>query len=191
MSTLVVITRDSVDTELFKSWHVLALSRMGDVHANRRQEWALARAALSLAFSKHGVSLRPEHCVFKGHHELNQYPQWRFSLSHTKNAAGAWLAPTNSVRGLGLDIEYNDRKVSASVKARLAHSEDMALSTLELWSLKEAAYKALPAMAQENIWLNRIKVTPGQFELTGSPFRGFWETASDGKLLVSKAWLSA
>lgn len=189
MSTLVVITRDSVDASLFESWHALAIARMGDVHANRRQEWALARAALSLAFSKHGVSLRPEHCVFKGHHELTQFPQWRFSLSHTKDAAAAWLAPTNTVRGLGLDIEYKDRKVSASVKARLAHPEDMPLPTLELWSLKEAAYKAIPAMAQENIWLNRIKISPGQFELTDSPFRGQWETSLDGELLVSKAWL--
>ena len=189
MSDLVLLDWASAPLQAREAWHHEAIKRMPQVHANRQKEWALARLCLGEALAQHGIRITPASCVFKGHHELTHLPAWRFSLSHTQDRAAAWLMPSAQVRGLGLDIERTERKVPAQIKARLAHPQDITLPALELWALKEAAYKALPAIAQEGIWLNRLIMGDGTFLLEGSPFRGSWGLQRREGLLVAQAWL--
>ena len=190
MSDLVTLTWENAPVALRDQWHQVARERMADVHANRQKEWALARLCLALCFEKHGIVLGPAQAVFKNHHEVAHLPAWRFSLSHSRDVAGAWLMPAAQVRGLGVDVELSNRKVPPQVKARLAHKQDAKLSDLELWTLKEAAFKALPTLAQTDIWLNRIIVREKQFELENSPFIGEWSLEKDQSLTIARAWLN-
>jgi 4'-phosphopantetheinyl transferase EntD len=187
---LIILRTETADAEQFALWHNEAQKRMPDVHANRKIEWALARMALAQTLALHGMKLTPSQCLFKGHHELTHLPQWRFSLSHTKDVAAAWLMPAARVRGLGLDIEFKDRKVPPQVKARLAHKNDTVLPALQLWALKEAAFKALPTLAQNDVWLNRLIIAEKSFELENSPFVGEWELTEESDLFIARAWLS-
>lgn len=190
MSDLVTLTWDTAPAEARDAWHRLADARMPDFHANRKKEWALARLCLAQCFENHGIVLNPAQAVFKNHHEVTHLPAWRFSLTHSKDVAGAWLMPAAQVRGLGVDVELSNRKVPPPVKARLAHKQDIKLSDLELWTLKEAAFKALPSMAQNDIWLNRIIITQNVFELENSPFRGEWGLEKADGLTIARAWLN-
>lgn len=189
MSDLVILKWDEAPHDIRDAWYAVASKRMSDVHENRKKEWALARTALAICLSHHQITLDPHHTVFKNHHEMTHLPHWRFSLSHTKDRASAWLLPKNECRGMGVDIELKNRPVPANVKTRLSHPADEISDPLTLWSLKEAAYKALPSLAQENIWLNRIIIRQNQFELADSPFQGTWKQEHSGDLIVSYALL--
>lgn len=190
MSDLVTLTWESAPHEARDAWHRVAEARMPDFHANRKKEWALARLCLAQCFEKHGITLDPVQAVFKNHHEVTHQPAWRFSLTHSKDVAGAWLMPAALVRGLGVDVELSNRKVPPQVKARLSHKQDTQLNDLELWTLKEAAFKALPTLAQTDIWLNRIIVHEKKFELENSPFKGFWSLEKTTALTIARAWLN-
>lgn len=190
MSDLVTLTWENAPAAARDQWHQVARERMADVHANRQKEWALARLCLAQCFEKHGIDLNPTQAVFKNHHEVAHLPAWRFSLTHSKDVAGAWLMPAALVRGLGVDVELTQRKVPPQVKARLTHQQDIKLSDLELWTLKEAAFKALPHLAQTDIWLNRILITEKFFELENSPFKGQWTLEKAHGLTIARAWLN-
>ncbi len=190
MSDLVTLTWETAPHEARDLWHRVAEIRMPDFHANRKKEWALARLCLALCFEKHGITIDPTQSVFKNHHEVTHLPAWRFSLSHSKDVAGAWLMPAAQIRGLGMDVELSNRKVPPQVKARLSHKQDMKLGDLELWTLKEAAFKALPTLAQTDIWLNRIIITQNTFQLENSPFIGEWNLEKAQRLTIARAWLN-
>ncbi len=187
--TLKILKLSEVSEAELSPWREEALIRMPDVHKNRITEWALARLALSKCFEDHGIKLTPSACVFKDHQTLSHLPVWRFSLSHSKEVAAAWLEPAAKFRGLGLDVEIADRKVPPQVKARLQNSADISLRDLVLWSLKEAAYKALPTLAQQDIWLNRLIIADQTFSLENSPFNGGWSLSQEADVVIAKAWL--
>jgi 4'-phosphopantetheinyl transferase EntD len=191
LSNVIQLSWDEASGEEQQLWLDEAQNRMPQVHANRKCEWALARICLARAFEEHSIKLIPKNCIFKNHHELTHLPAWRFSLSHTKDLACAWLEPSHLFRGLGVDIEFNNRTVPAQVKSRLAHQEDIKIPSLELWSLKEAAYKALPTLAQSDIWLNRIIIQDHHFELESSPFHGLWSLQKDERCIIARAWIEA
>ena len=75
------------------------------------------------------------------------------------------------------------------VKARLSNKLDTKLSDLQLWGLKEACYKALPTLAQNDIWLNRIIIANGAFQLEDSPFNGSWQFREENGLCIAQAIL--
>lgn len=187
--SLFVLNWEEAPVDLRDAWFNLAQERLNDFHLNRQKEWALARVCLSLCFREHGIDLKPHDAIFKNFHEVAHLPHWRFSLSHTKDYAAAWLEPAVSLRGMGLDIELIDRKVPEHVKSKILHEADISVSILELWSIKEAAYKALPELAQSGIWLNHFRIGSHEFELIDSPFKGSWQQEKRGNILISRAQL--
>ena len=149
--SLTLLHWDEAPIDLREAWFTLAQERLSNFHINRQKEWALARVCLSLCFAEHDIDLKPSSAIFKNFHELAHLPHWRFSLSHTKDYAAAWLEPAASMRGMGLDIELTTRKVPEHVKSKILNEGDISVSLLEMWSIKDAAYKALPELAQTDI----------------------------------------
>ncbi|MFY7992225.1 MAG: 4'-phosphopantetheinyl transferase family protein [Bacteriovoracaceae bacterium] len=113
-----------------------------ETHPERAQSFLLSRLALKQALESvmgHVVPL--EKLTLTHHHQLRFYPDYFVSLSHTKEAAMAWVRTT---RGHGIDLERADRVLKDSILERIRHTDDnSALSPIELWCLKEAAFKAL------------------------------------------------
>jgi 4'-phosphopantetheinyl transferase EntD len=186
--SLKILNRAEVDQEHFERWHTLAINRMPDVHPRRKEEWALARLCLELCLEDLGIKLKPSEIVFKNNHFIEKLDHLSFSLSHTKTWAAAFVAPVMKARQVGVDIELRGRKVPDNVKHRLLNPLDISLSPLELWVIKEAAYKSLPAIAQQGIWLNNIVVSDAHFELQKTPFKGRYLISQNEDLVISQAY---
>lgn len=188
MRELVILNSKNVDPNIFEAFKNIARQLMPDVHQNRINEWSLARCALHIALQKHKLEIAPQNYVFKNVHELEHLPLHNFSLSHSKNWAAAVISDTTSSRHIGLDIELKDRVINDGILQRMHHkNDDTSIGPLELWSIKEACYKALPSIAQEGIWLNHIAINKDGFELSQSQFKGYWELIDHDELIISIA----
>lgn len=186
--SLKVLNRIEADRERFEKWHTLAINRMPNVHSRRREEWALARLCLEMCLEDLGHFLKPSEIVFKNNHFIEKIDHLSFSLSHTKSWAAAFVAPVARARQVGLDIELKGRKVPDNVKHRLTNPLDISLSPLELWVIKEAAFKSLPTIAQQGIWLNHIIIKEEAFEVENTPFKGSYRLDQSEDLIISQAY---
>lgn len=186
--SLRVLNFSEADPDRLEVWLRLAHARMKDVHANRYKEWALARLCLELCLEDMGLPRRAQELVFKNEHLLEGIPSVSYSLSHSKTWAAALVASTQIARLVGVDVELRARKVPDTVKHRLLNPKDHPREAMELWVIKEAAYKSLPRLAQEGIWLNNLIVGENSFELEGSPFRGRFELTGLSEVLLAKAY---
>lgn len=121
----------------------IAACRSEDLAAAKRADWALLEIAL-----QHSLGLEPD----KIHFHCRRSGKWvcreaEFSLSHTEKYAVAAV----SNRPCGVDAESLttfDKKFSAAlqdaVRRKALHpNEPEDMSTIELWSRKESAYKYL------------------------------------------------
>lgn len=168
---------------LEKLWEPVGRKILGEVHPRRLAEWVLARVALQVACEKLGVPLNPQ-SEFDGYHRVKDFPQIRFSLSHTADAAGAWVR-MDTLAVPGLDIEKSDRVVKEGIAEKLSHPDDEELPVMSLWTIKEAAYKCLPVVLQDKIWLSRIAVKSGTF--TAGEHVGTWTLEERDGILVAQA----
>jgi phosphopantetheinyl transferase (holo-ACP synthase) len=79
--------------------------------------------------------------------ELPRYPLFYTSLSHTKDLGAAVLVQKSAVKGIGIDIEWEKREIKPGAEKFFVHSGDQhQLTQIELWTAKEAAFKALSPM---------------------------------------------
>jgi phosphopantetheinyl transferase (holo-ACP synthase) len=76
--------------------------------------------------------------------ELHNYPLFFTSLSHTKELGAAVLVKKSEAMGIGIDIEWADREIKPGAEKFFVNEKDKNdLSLIELWTAKEAAFKAL------------------------------------------------
>lgn len=174
--------------EMELEWNEAANVKLSYAHPNRKREWVLARMALKLAFEEFKLDFTSKH-EFIGHHHLKGLPGFSFSLSHTLERGGVWLVPgLDENERLGFDIELKKRTLTPSVLERFSHPLDKTnLSPLELWTVKEAAFKSLPKETQENIWLNSIQVQDGIYSMNDA--HGEWATETKDDLILTRALL--
>ena len=173
-------------SQTLNAWVDLAASIFPGVHENRKREWALGREALRLSFAKVGIDfpIAPHELI--GYQSLLRFPEWIFSLSHSKEWGGALLLPKNNLVGVGLDLELNSRQITADISNRMSHEQDEC-EGLTLWSAKEAAYKTLPPEVQEKIWLNQICIKKTHFKVESFAIEGEWNLVSHPELCVVSA----
>lgn len=75
---------------------------------------------------------------------LKKFPQYLTSISHTQGAGAAILAAKSHYLSVGVDIEWSDRLMKEGTQRFYRHLNDSEyLNGLELWAMKEAAFKAL------------------------------------------------
>ncbi len=72
------------------------------------------------------------------------------SLAHTKGAVAAAGSTDKSHHAIGVDIEHQSRQIPDTLRKYYLTSEDLhtELDTLQLWCLKEAAFKCLDNFSQ-------------------------------------------
>lgn len=82
--------------------------------------------------------------VLENFQRLTHYPDYLTSISHTKGAGAAVLALKENYHSLGIDIEWSERNLKTEAQRFYRHNEDVYnVSELTLWTMKEAAFKAL------------------------------------------------
>ena len=128
--------------EISQSSFFSAKSKPGKMSESREREWAEGR--------------RLELAVEAAYKKSNSVEQWILlsSISHCSQVAVplvvcfSCLEPKGNPRlqGIGIDIESGTRKISKEVSERFLKSKNFKynLPDIELWVLKEAAFKATP-----------------------------------------------
>ena len=133
-----------------------------------------ARIALQNGLEKKGqqrIALADLQLVH--YQELPQYPQYRISLSHTEGVAGALIGKSSKFCSLGIDIELLDREITkGATKFFINEWDNQNLSVISLWTIKEAAFKAISSLSMrmgsgdDQLTLKKIWINKGYFGLT-------------------------
>lgn len=100
-------------------------------HPGRQIEWCEGRRALQAL---------PKSCL-------------HLSLAHSESVVYAAGSSDPRVRGLGIDVEPRTRVVSTSVVEWLIREaeRELPLSPLQIWTIKEAAFKADPDKSADTV----------------------------------------
>lgn len=180
-------------TEPFASeWELLAGNVLGkDVHADRKNGFILSRMALLSALEEAGVRASPKEMILTDYSQLKQYPQFTVSLSHTKGFGASLIADKKTYLSVGIDIEQEARPVKDMIIERISNPGDLRLRNIELWCLKEAAFKALMNTGKFQLPLGFSSLCIGDKVWTHSPSgtSGKWELGRINSILMAKAFL--
>lgn len=96
----------------------------------------------------------------ENYHTLKTFPQFLISLSHTSTSAVAAIAERKNFLGIGIDIEESGRVLSPHTHHHFINDQDSLQNwtPLQLWVLKEAAFKALyPLLTPNQLSINLAK----------------------------------
>ena len=99
--------------------------------------------AARYALSKLTKNTGPEDLDIHNHQYLKSDKFTLVSLSHTKDLACAATATRDEIQSIGIDIELTHRAVKPGIEKFYRNSSDQIRDNLLLWSLKEAAFKAI------------------------------------------------
>lgn len=162
-----------------------------DIHKNLKQETLLSRQALLLACEELGIKLEIEDLILKGYSEIIKLPQYTISLSHTKNCGAAMVADKKSFLSVGIDIELSARVVGQNIHQRIGHPEDLNLPSIEIWCLKEAAFKAMmnSGKFEKPQEFSSIKVSDKCWSHSASGIEGEWELETSHEFIIARAFL--
>lgn len=175
-------------------WEVLIkFSLPDDVHSDRKNGFLLSRQALIYALKEQGLEISAGALQLVTHSEIRDLDQFTISLSHTKIAGAALVADRTNFRSVGIDIEQEERIVKDSIRDRIAHPADKNLRNIELWCLKEAAFKALMNTGSFDRPLEFSSICIGEKKWTHSPsgLEGEWELDLVKPFVIAKAFLRA
>jgi phosphopantetheinyl transferase (holo-ACP synthase) len=175
-------------------WESLVNSSLhSDVHIDRKNGFLLSRQALLLALSEQGIEISIGSLVLTSFSEIKGLQQFTISLSHTKTAGAALVADRKKFRSVGIDIEQEERLVKDSIKERITHPLDINLRNIELWCLKEAAFKALMNSGSfvSPFEFSSILISANKWAHPPSGLEGVWELSFIKSLVIAKAFLRA
>lgn len=175
-------------------WEMLIkFSLPDDVHSDRKNGFLLSRQALIHALKEQGLEISAGALQLTSHSEIRDLPQFTISLSHTKIAGAALVADRKTYRSVGIDIEQEERIVKDSIKNRVSHPDDKNLRNIELWCLKEAAFKTLmnSGSFEKPLEFSSICIGDGKWTHSPSGLEGEWELELVRPFVIAKAFLRA
>ena len=155
---------------------VLKLSYPEASHPARIQGFYSSRNALleCLRGFQPKASFKDLH--LKDYKELESFPDYVLSLSHSPLAGAAVLAPKSEFDSVGIDIEIRDRLVKESILARVTTNEDFTLPGIQTWCLKEAIYKCVSNSKKFNgvLEFRELRILDGKWTHSPSGLSGEW-----------------
>lgn len=175
-----------------EQWTELARLELGEnVHPDRIRGFVLGREALRLCFSKFGLPIGISELKIKNYNHLTNHSSVTFSLSHTHLIGVAILGEKQIYCGLGIDVELENRQVKDAVIERISNKNDLSLEKINLWCVKEAAFKALMNTGRfsRNIEFSDIAIGSGVFSHSPSKLSGEWELENPKPFVVARAWI--
>jgi len=101
------------------------------------------------------------------HHFLEHFPEYVVSISHTRGVAVSLIGNRKKYKSIGIDLEHAKRVMNPKVLKFFKHDTDEEQDPLLLWCKKEAAFKALsPLWNQEKTFvLKDIWIRGNEFGL--------------------------
>jgi phosphopantetheinyl transferase (holo-ACP synthase) len=174
-------------------WKLLADRILGpNCHPSRVKGFCLAREALRACFSQEKRELKIEQLELDQYDLLTAVPAFTLSLSHTERWGAAVIAPRDQCRAVGIDIEPLHRQVKANILERISHPQDMQLSPIYHWAVKEACFKALMNIREfeRPQEFSSLKISPSRWLHQPSGIEGHWQTEVSHDLIIALAWIN-
>ncbi len=172
-------------------WRTLSANCFKDpVHPDRLAGFLLSREALRLCLEARGVLASPKSLTLRSFDELDHYPAFTLSLTHTAACGAAIIADRQTHRAVGIDVEHDERVVKETIRERIAHPADVSLPNIELWCLKEAVFKVLMNARASDlpVEFSSIQIGPQHWIHAQSGSEGFWELDRLRPYVVARAW---
>lgn len=143
-----------------KITYEVQFSAENDAFTNSRRAQALL-----LESEGHEISDLKRDLVLVDFQNLVNFPDYLTSISHTKGAGASALAKKSDYQSIGIDIEWSDRVMKEGTEKFYKHPEDSEYpNSLELWTMKEAAFKALSPLGFPGVLvLSKIIIRDGVF----------------------------
>jgi len=139
--------------------------KLKTMHEERIKGFLTARLALLEAFGRLGLNLELKDLEFMELNHLPKYKEFSFSLSHSnyqsQTVAGAFLSV--GVKRVGFDLEWSKRKLKEGSERYFVREDDSYENLLELWCLKEAAFKSISSQFSPGLLLKDLWVKENQF----------------------------
>lgn len=174
-------------------WDLLADLTLGEnVHPDRKASFLLARNALRICLKEAGKNVAISELILKDYSGIKGVPEFILSLSHTKSCGAALLAPAVEFRSVGIDVEDSGRVVKKSIIERVGHpGDDTTLRNIELWSLKEASFKALmnTGLFPKPVEFSSLSVSKKTWSHSPSGLSGKWELEHVDSFVIARAFL--
>ncbi len=123
-----------------------------------------SRMAIIHALQDIGISANFSELEILNNHHLKDFPETLISISHTDDFASVYLAQTNKYKSIGIDIEKINRQMKFGANRFFDNQQDQTnLSQLEVWCVKEAAFKAISPLWDEQLVLSNIWIKDNKF----------------------------
>jgi 4'-phosphopantetheinyl transferase EntD len=186
--TISQFLRDPEDPE----WEKLVISQFPEgVHPKRKEGFLLARSSLRDCFRSVELDCPIQSLALRDFSHLEILPQFTISLSHTNQCGAAFIALRKDFRSVGIDVEHEERIVKPSVMERIKNPIDINLREIELWCLKEAAFKALmnSGKFQSPIEFSSISIEKNKWTHLETNLTGSWELSNLKPFVVARSLL--
>ena len=165
-------------------------------HPEKNLSHHLSRMALKKTL--HALDLDPPDNLIltENYNSIKDRPDIRCSLSHSQEYAAAVASKNQNILALGIDIELKSRKIQTKSQAYFLNDEDerSQFSDLELWSIKEACFKAASALNSNIKLLKDVTLTSHKqftFKLAPKGSDCFFACIPDKKLFIMIAGIKA
>ena len=175
-----------------EEWNLLARNELGiGVHPDRITGFLLGREALRLCFNKFGRTIGISDLKIKNFNYLTNHSDVTFSISHTHLIGAAIVGEKLKYSGLGIDVELENRGVKDAIIERISHCNDQSLDKINLWCVKEAAFKALMNTGKfhKNIEFGDIEIGPKIFTHSPTQITGEWDFENPKPFVMARAWI--
>jgi phosphopantetheinyl transferase (holo-ACP synthase) len=173
------------------SWKQLVTQSLGeDVHPKRALGFCLAREALRECLGALNIHLGVKDLVLKGFGQVTGVDAVQLSLSHSSDFGAAVVADASKIISVGIDLEPLSRVVKPLILARVSHPQDLDLSPLSIWALKEAIFKCLmnTHKFEQPLEFSSIRIGDQSWSQE-SGLAGDWKLVQEQGQLVALAWI--
>lgn len=190
MLTFKLINR--VATTELSEWEALKTDVLGQsIHPDRAQGFYFSREALRECFQERSVKLSVKDLVLDRYDKLKTDSSYTISLSHTPQWGAAVLGARTDYQSLGIDIELKNRVVKDAILERISHIEDLKMNPLQLWTLKEATFKALMNTGHFElpIEFSSIQIIEDHWLHSPTQLRGEWKVMENSELMIAISWI--
>lgn len=175
---------ENLETE----WLSSVPAKITAISEKRIREYAASRKALSLACSIYEI----DQLEIEAHHHLKNHPHIKVSLSHTRGLSAA--VASKELVSVGVDVEFIDREFNHKTSKFFLRDDDLEMPLLELWTIKEAAFKAIDPMGlkasdKDILVLKDLRVKDQSIELEGKEASKWLLQKHDG-VMTAVSWIS-
>lgn len=174
------------------NWDHLVADVLGQkVHPDRIRGFCLAREALRKQFLAKGTVLEVSDLQLDLFDRLKNDENFTLSLSHTPQWGAAVLADRKTYRAVGIDIESQSRIVKDAIIERISHPNDVKLSALHTWTIKEACFKTLmnTRLFNHPVEFSSLLISNQTWGHHDSGLQGEWSLKTEAELVLALSWI--